>query len=94
MRLIDRLAQIIENNGLAFDSTGALSSDTLSTVKLMGEALGRLLIYVRLKNVLKSDLEAAWAEIERGKSIGRERRHVFDYLKPPEKGENGEDTDG
>ena len=35
----------------------------------MGEALGRLLIYVRLKNELKSDLEAA-GEIERGRASG------------------------
>jgi hypothetical protein len=91
--VIDRLAQIVEHNGLAYDSTGALSSETRSTIRLMNEAMGRLLTYLRLQNALKPDLEELRAEIERGKRIGRERRHVPDYLKPPEKGEEGGGTD-
>jgi hypothetical protein len=82
--MINRLGQILENNGLAAGSTGALSPDTRSTLKLLNETMSKLLAYLRLHNMLKGDLSEYREEIERGKMIGRERRHVFDYFKPPE----------
>jgi hypothetical protein len=81
--VINRLARIIENNGLAADSTGALNADARSTIKLLQDAMARLLSYLRLHNALQSDLTELRAEIERGKMIGRRRRHVDDYFRPP-----------
>ncbi len=81
--VINRLGQILENNGLAAESTEALTVETRSTVKLLNEALGRLLTYLRLHHMLKGDLTEFREEIEAGKMIGRRRRHVFDYFKPP-----------
>jgi hypothetical protein len=80
--VINRLGQILENNGLAADSTGALNAEARSTIRLMQDAMGRLLSYLRLHNALKADLTELRAEIERGKMIGRRRRHVFDYFTP------------
>ena len=34
--------------------------------------------------MLKGDLSEYREEIERGKMLGRERRHVFDYFKTPQ----------
>ena len=82
--LINRLGQILENNGLAPDSTGALSSETQTTIRLMNEAMGRLLTYLRLRDTLKNEAAELREEIERGKMIGRQRRHVFDYFAAPE----------
>ncbi len=81
--LINRLGQILENNGLAADSTAALSSETQTTIRLMNEAMGRLLTYLRLRDTLKDEAEELREEIERGKMIGRQRRHVFDYFAAP-----------
>ena len=81
--VINRLGQIIENNGLAADSTGALNADARSTIRLMQDAMARLLSYLRLHDMLKGDLTEYRAEIERGKMIARRRHHVFDYFKPP-----------
>ena len=81
--LINRLGQIIESNGLAADSTGVLSAETRSTIKLFNEAMTRLLSYLRMHDMLKGDLTEYRAEIERGKMIGRQRRHVFDYFASP-----------
>jgi hypothetical protein len=38
---------------------------------------------VRLQVTLHDPLDEVRAEIERGKMIGRQRRHVFDYFAPP-----------
>ena len=81
--VINRLGQIIENNGLAADSTGALNADARSTIRLMQDAMARLLSYLRLHDMLKGDLTEYRAEIESGKMIARRRHHVFDYFKPP-----------
>ena len=88
--MINRLGQILENNGLAAGSTDALSLDTRSTLKLLNETMSKLLSYLRLHDMLKGDLSEYRAEIELGKMIGRERRHVFDYFKPPEVTEGSE----
>ena len=82
--LINRIGQVLENNGLAADSTGLLNGDARSLVRLLNETSGRLLTFLRLHSTLKPELEELRAEIERGKQLGRQRRHVFDYLKPPE----------
>jgi hypothetical protein len=38
---------------------------------------------VRLQVTLHNPLDELWAEIELGKMIGRQRRHVFDYFTQP-----------
>jgi hypothetical protein len=49
----------------------------LSAFCASGRVLARL---VRLQCQLHHPLEAVWAEIERGKELGRQRRHVYSYL--------------
>ncbi len=84
--MINRLGQIVECNGLAADSTEALSPETRSTVKLLHEALGRLQSYLRLRDALKLEEAELRAKIERGKMIARQRMHVFDYFKTKDEG--------
>ncbi len=79
--LINRLGQIIENNGLRADGTGLPGNEALAAIRLMNELMARLLTYLKFHDALKSDLADVRAEIERGKMLGRERRHVFDYFK-------------
>ncbi len=91
--LINRLGQILENNGLAADSTGELSAESRGTIKLLNEVLGRLLTYLRMRNMLKGDLSEFREEIERGKMIGRIRMGVLDYFKPPPAEPEDQDKD-
>ncbi len=82
--LIARMGEILENNGLAAGSSQGLTEDTRNTLKLLNQTMEKLLSYVRVHNMLKGDLTEYREEIERGKMLGRERRHVFDYFQPPQ----------
>ena len=82
--LIARMGAILENNGLAAGSTQGLTEDTRNTLKLLNETMSKLLSYLRVHHMLKGDLTEYRQEIETGKMIGRERRHVFDYFKSPQ----------
>ena len=82
--LIARIGEILENNGLAPGSSEGLTEDTRKTMKLLNDTMTKLLSYLRVHNMLKGDLTEYREEVERGKMIGRERRHVFDYFKSPQ----------
>ncbi len=52
----------------------------LGAVCAAGSTLAALL---RLQIKLHDPLDEVWAEIQRGKEIGRQRRHVHDYFSQP-----------
>jgi hypothetical protein len=54
--VIGRIAQVLENNGLAPGSTLALTDDTRGLVKLLNESMSRLLTYLRAHHMLQGDL--------------------------------------
>ncbi len=57
-----------------------LHAKMLSAFSAAGIVIAAL---VRLQCLLHDPNDAVWAEIERGRNIGRQRRHVFDYFSPP-----------
>src|SRR5512143_1962092 len=81
--VINRLAEILEHNGLGPGSREPLNDISRDTVKILNQSLRDLLRYVRVHAVQNSDEQLYLTQVEAGKRLARKRRNVFDYLKTP-----------
>jgi len=81
--LINRLAEVLENNGLKPGSKRALSTDTRATVKLLNETMRGLLAYIRRHSSQADNAREYQQELEAGKHLARIKKNVFRYLEPP-----------
>ena len=75
-----RMAHVLANHGLGYDTAGPLDDSTLRTIIAQDRNLNTLLKYLRQYAIWSGEPNEYEERLRRGEFLGRQRRRVFEYL--------------